>query len=154
MWNFVSVEDKCYAATAVVQMPGVWLALGARFWRGRSGPGTNPPLLARRGETRQVAVLQALLSSWAGLLFRVLGGRRKHAGTATTQHLSQRNGLFIHVVLPCSFLIMATMVNVNWFCPTIRFKKVTFVQSALPLMQWQLLHSSSHWLPWGNCSPA
>lgn len=32
-WYFVSVENKCYAATAVVQMPTVWLALGGCLWR-------------------------------------------------------------------------------------------------------------------------
>lgn len=86
-WNFVSVENKCYAATAVVQMAAVGLALGGRLWRWRSGHRTNPPLMARGGEAGEVAVLQTLPSSRAGLLSRVLAWGLEPAGTATTQHL-------------------------------------------------------------------
>lgn len=32
-WYFVPVENKCYGATAVVQMPAVRLALGGCLWR-------------------------------------------------------------------------------------------------------------------------
>ncbi len=32
-WYFVSVKNECYAATAVVQMPAVGLALGGCLWR-------------------------------------------------------------------------------------------------------------------------
>lgn len=71
-WYFVSVEDECYAATAVVQMPGVWLALGGCLRRRESGHGTDPPLMARGGEAREVAVLQTLSSSGARLLSLVL----------------------------------------------------------------------------------
>lgn len=31
--DFVSVENKCYVATAVIQMPAVRLALGGDLWR-------------------------------------------------------------------------------------------------------------------------
>lgn len=86
-WYFVSVEDKCYAATAVIQMPAVWLALGGGFWRRGSGHGTNPPLMARGREAGEVAVLQTLSPSRAGLPSLVLVGGLKPAGTAPTQHL-------------------------------------------------------------------
>lgn len=86
-WYFVSVENKCYAATAVVQMPAVWLALGGCLWRWGSSHGTNPPLMARGGEAHQVAVLQTLPSCRAGLLSLVLTWWSEPAGATTTQHL-------------------------------------------------------------------
>lgn len=56
-WYFVSVENKCYADTAVVQMPAVRLALGGYLWRRGSSHGANAPLVARGGEAGEVAVL-------------------------------------------------------------------------------------------------
>lgn len=86
-WYFVSVENKCYAATAVVQMPAVGLALGCCFRRWRPSHGTNPPLMARGSEASEVAVLQTLLSGWTRLPSLLPVRRVQPAGTATTQHL-------------------------------------------------------------------
>lgn len=71
-WYFVSVENKCYAATTVVQMPTVWLALGGCLWGCGSGHGANPPVMARRRKACEVAVLHTLPSSRAGMLSLVL----------------------------------------------------------------------------------
>lgn len=97
-WYFVSVEDERYAATAVVQMRGVRLALGGCLWRRRSSHGTNPPLVAGGGEAREVAVLHTLSSSRAGQSL-VLARRLEPAGTTTTQHLvSQSQNIHLHVI--------------------------------------------------------
>lgn len=81
---FVSVENECYAAAAVVQMAAVWLALGGYMWRWRSNHWTNPPLMTRGGEAGEVAMLQTFLSSRTGL---VTARWLEPARTATTQHL-------------------------------------------------------------------
>lgn len=70
--HFVSVENKSYAATAVVQMAAVWLALGGCLRRRGSSHRTNPPLITGVREAGVVVVLQTLLSGWAGLLSRLL----------------------------------------------------------------------------------
>lgn len=85
-WYFLPVEDECYAGTAVVQMPTVWLALGGHLWRRGSGHGANPPLMAWGGEAGEVAVFQTLLSSWASLSL-ILAWCLEPAGATTTQHL-------------------------------------------------------------------
>lgn len=71
-WHFVSVKNKCYAATAVVQVAAVRLALGGCLLRRGSSHGANPPIVARGRKTSEVVVLQTLFSSRAGLVSVVL----------------------------------------------------------------------------------
>lgn len=83
-WHFVPVEDEGHAAAAVVQVAAVGLALGGGgLSRRGSRHGAHPPVVAGRGETRQVAVLQTRLAGRAGLTPR----RAEPAGTTAANHL-------------------------------------------------------------------
>lgn len=86
-WYFVSVEDKRQAATVVVQMPTVWLALGGSLCGRGSSHWTNSPLVAGCREACEVAVLQTLLSSRARLLSLIQTFRLEPTGTTTTDYL-------------------------------------------------------------------
>lgn len=117
---FVSVENECYAAAAVVQMAAVWLALGGYMWRWRSNHWTNPPLMTRGGEAGEVAMLQTFLSSWTGL---VTARWLEPARTATTQHLvlqGQNIHLDVRQHSHCHFFLasLVTMLKCHvgaWF---------------------------------------
>lgn len=98
--DFVSVENKCYVATAVIQMPAVRLALGGFLWRWGFSHGTNPPLITGGREASEVVVLQTILSSRAGLMSLVLAWRVEPTGTTATHHLvSQDQNIHLHAIL-------------------------------------------------------
>lgn len=87
-WHFVPVEDERHAAAAVVQVAAVGLALGGGgLPRRGSGHGAHPPVVAGRGETRQVNVLQARLAGRARLPPLVPSRWAEPAGTTAAHHL-------------------------------------------------------------------
>ncbi len=153
-WYFVSVENKCYTATAVVQMPAVRLALGSCLWRRRSSHGTNPPFMARGREACEVAVLYTLSSSRTGLMSLVLSWWLKATETTTTQHLKPQcqhinpheitqsfyTGMILHIALLwepanvcCHVLCMFVQLFVTLFLKVLYKKKsiITFNVSKL-----------------------